>query len=153
MDFFWFDLFLEARVENFKNISLVFWLKQWHQKDISKLTDLYREWIERLEGAFKIWILVLPSKYNLDQKTKRTKKQLFAAKSCFFVLLKKYNESAKNLNCNKKHICIWQNSKKSKTMKPSLGSIVFLKQSCAKWFQWGFNIMWLLRISFDKFNF
>jgi len=39
--FFWFDLFLEARAEILKKISLVFWSKRWHQKDILKLTDLY----------------------------------------------------------------------------------------------------------------
>ena len=48
--FFWFDPFLEARAEILKKISLVFFLrgtpvyiysfKRWHQKDISKLTDL-----------------------------------------------------------------------------------------------------------------
>ena len=41
MDFFWFHLFLEAGAEIIKKISLVFWSKRWHQKDISKLTDLY----------------------------------------------------------------------------------------------------------------
>ena len=39
--FFWFDLFLEARAEILKKNSLVFWSKQWHHKDILKLTDLY----------------------------------------------------------------------------------------------------------------
>ena len=39
--FFWFDLFLEARAQILKKISLVFWSKQWHQKDILKLSDLY----------------------------------------------------------------------------------------------------------------
>ena len=38
--FFWFDLFLDGRAEILKNISLVFWSKRWHQKDILKLTDL-----------------------------------------------------------------------------------------------------------------
>ena len=37
---FWFDLFLEARAEILEKISLLFWSKRWHQKDISKLTDL-----------------------------------------------------------------------------------------------------------------
>ena len=40
--FFWFDLFLEARAEILKKISLAFWSKRWHQKDILKLTDLYK---------------------------------------------------------------------------------------------------------------
>ena len=38
---FWFDLFLEARVEIFTKILLVFWEIWRHQKDILKLTDLY----------------------------------------------------------------------------------------------------------------
>ena len=37
---FWFDLFLVARAEIFTKISLVFWSLWWHQKGISKLTDL-----------------------------------------------------------------------------------------------------------------
>ena len=40
--FFWFDLFLEARAEILKKLSLVFWSKRWHQKYILKLTDLYK---------------------------------------------------------------------------------------------------------------
>ena len=39
--FFWLDLFLEARAEFLKEISLVFWSKQWHQRVLLKLTDLY----------------------------------------------------------------------------------------------------------------
>ena len=35
------DLFLEARAEILTNISLFFWSIWRHQKDISKLTDLY----------------------------------------------------------------------------------------------------------------
>ena len=35
------NLFFEAGAEILKTISLVFWSKWWHQKDISKLTDLY----------------------------------------------------------------------------------------------------------------
>ena len=31
---------LEARAEILEKISLVFWKKFWHQKDILKLTDL-----------------------------------------------------------------------------------------------------------------
>ena len=38
--FFWFDLFLEARAEILEKISVFFWLKRWHQKNILKLTDL-----------------------------------------------------------------------------------------------------------------
>ena len=38
--FFYLTLFLEARVEILKKISLIFWSKRWHQKDILKLTDL-----------------------------------------------------------------------------------------------------------------
>ena len=41
--FFWFDLFLEARAEILEKISLVFWKIWRHQKDILKLTDLYKE--------------------------------------------------------------------------------------------------------------
>ena len=37
---FWFDIFLEARVAILEKISLVFWKKFWHQKDILKLIDL-----------------------------------------------------------------------------------------------------------------
>ena len=40
-DFFWFDLYLEARVEIITKISLVFWSIWRRQKDISKITDLY----------------------------------------------------------------------------------------------------------------
>ena len=40
---FWFDLFFEDRVEILKNIPFVFWEIRRHQKDISKLTDLYEE--------------------------------------------------------------------------------------------------------------
>ena len=39
---FWFDLFLEARVEILEKVSLVFWEIWRHQKDILKLTDLYK---------------------------------------------------------------------------------------------------------------
>jgi hypothetical protein len=39
---FLFDLFLEAKEEILEKISLVFWSKQRHQKDILKLTDLYQ---------------------------------------------------------------------------------------------------------------
>ena len=38
---FWFDLFLDARAEILEKISLGFWKKFWHKKDILKLTDLY----------------------------------------------------------------------------------------------------------------
>ena len=38
--FFWFDLFLEARAEILKKISLVLWKIWRHQKDILKLTEL-----------------------------------------------------------------------------------------------------------------
>ena len=41
-DFFLFDLFLETRAEILKKILLVFWSKLWNQKDILKLTDLYK---------------------------------------------------------------------------------------------------------------
>ena len=37
---FWFDLFLEPRVEILEKISLVFWKIWRHQKDILRLTDL-----------------------------------------------------------------------------------------------------------------
>ena len=37
---FLFDLFLEARAEILEKISLVFWKKFWHQKNILKWTDL-----------------------------------------------------------------------------------------------------------------
>ena len=37
---FWFDFFLEARVEILEIILLVFWSKRWNQKDMLKLTDL-----------------------------------------------------------------------------------------------------------------
>ena len=50
--FFWFDLFLEARAEILKKISLVFWSKPWHQKDILKLTDLYL-------NHFKIYVFII----------------------------------------------------------------------------------------------
>ena len=40
--FFWFNIFLEGRAEILEKISLVFWSKRWHQKDILKLTDLNR---------------------------------------------------------------------------------------------------------------
>ena len=47
---FWFDLFLEARAEILEKISLVFWSKRWHQKDILKLTDLYRNRRKQYKG-------------------------------------------------------------------------------------------------------
>ena len=37
---FWFDLFLEARVEILEKIPLVFWEIWRHQKDSLKLIDL-----------------------------------------------------------------------------------------------------------------
>ena len=44
--FFWFglilDAILEARAEILEKISLLFWKKFWHNKDILKLTDLYK---------------------------------------------------------------------------------------------------------------
>ena len=40
--FFWIDLFLEARAEILEKISLIFWKNFWHQKDILKVTDLYK---------------------------------------------------------------------------------------------------------------
>ena len=39
--FFWFDLVLGARAEILKIVSLVFRSKQWHQKNILKLSNLY----------------------------------------------------------------------------------------------------------------
>ena len=38
--FFLIDLSLEAEAEILEKISLAFWKKFWHQKDILKLTDL-----------------------------------------------------------------------------------------------------------------
>ena len=40
---FWFDLFLEASAEILTKIVLLFWSIWRHQKDISKLTDLYHK--------------------------------------------------------------------------------------------------------------
>ena len=48
---FLFNLFFEARAEILKKFSLVFWLKRRHQKDISKLTDLYCKRWNRLWSA------------------------------------------------------------------------------------------------------
>ena len=45
---------LEARAEILKKISLVFWSKQWHQKFLLKLTDLY--YCTQL--AEMIWLVV-----------------------------------------------------------------------------------------------
>ena len=48
--------------------SLLYWSKRWHQKDISKLTDLYR-WLQRNEVG------MLPSKINyLHQRALRGEK-------------------------------------------------------------------------------
>jgi hypothetical protein len=54
--FFWFDLFLEVRVEILEKKLLVFWSKQYHQKDILKLTDLYLIQSKDIEGhLFEKW--------------------------------------------------------------------------------------------------
>ena len=58
---FLFDLILEARAEILPTISLVFWYNWRHQKDISKLTDLYyaakSQKVLSLERQFRIfWV-------------------------------------------------------------------------------------------------
>ena len=43
---FWFELFLNARAEILKKISLGFWSKRLHQKVLLKLIDLYIHFIK-----------------------------------------------------------------------------------------------------------
>ena len=67
---FWFDLSFVARAEILEKISLGFWSKRWHQKDILKLTDLYDM---RIFSKFQVNLqtaeLSLPPYYSIKSKS------------------------------------------------------------------------------------